>query len=302
MKVFKKWLVGLDLTSADGHLIRYVIDLGQILKPQSIHFFHVVKEADEFRLPYEGLQVLKHQIFSEKKLEIEFRVNQQMKNTGLNYTYEVLEGNVVEEIAYMVKNKDIDLVIVGKRRMTSGQGTMSEQISRKMNCHFLMVPEGAACRLDRIVLATDFSDHAHQALELAGSLHEMQQKANILATHVYQVPAGYYKIGKSYSEFALITRQNAERNMKEFLKDFNHPVESHYLLRNTDSVSEVLLNHSNREKADIIVMGSKGQTAASLALLGSVTLKLLRLNQSTPVLTVKKEGETLGLLQAIGRL
>jgi nucleotide-binding universal stress UspA family protein len=52
-----------------------------------------------------------------------------------------------------------------------------------------------------------------------------------------------------------------------------------------------------KHKTDLIVVGSKGKTAAAAVLLGSVTENLIRMT-NTPLLAVKRKGETMNLLKA----
>jgi len=52
------------------------------------------------------------------------------------------------------------------------------------------------------------------------------------------------------------------------------------------------------EQADLIVVGTRGRTAAAAVLLGSVTERLLS-STNVPLLAVKKKGTGLNLLEAI---
>lgn len=88
---------------------------------------------------------------------------------------------------------------------------------------------------------------------------------------------------------------NAENKMSSWLKP-NH-AEVILTLREEEPLLNQTLEIIRNHEIDWIIIGSKGQTASSVALLGSHTIKLLKGNDLIPVLIIKMRGENYNLLQ-----
>jgi nucleotide-binding universal stress UspA family protein len=120
--------------------------------------------------------------------------------------------------------------------------------------------------------------------------------------HVYAVPAGYYKTGKSYEQFAEIMRGHAEKNYGEFIKKVDlkgitaTPI---FKLEKKEykGIEEVIEEHD----IDLIILGARGRKAGVGVLLGSVTEHLIR-TTTIPLLAVKKKGTGMSLLEALLKL
>jgi nucleotide-binding universal stress UspA family protein len=83
---------------------------------------------------------------------------------------------------------------------------------------------------------------------------------------------------------------------------FQHGIESVLTLNKDDSLDHQILSVVAENDIDLIVIGSKGQTKASLALLGSTAMKLLKTNDQVPLFIVKIAGEYLDFLDALKRV
>jgi nucleotide-binding universal stress UspA family protein len=123
-----------------------------------------------------------------------------------------------------------------------------------------------------------------------------------MAMHGYRVPMGYSKSGKSYDEFARIMGRNAENEMTKWLKKFVGKINSRLILRDKETFADQVIDLAKKENFDLIVIGSKGMSKTTLTLLGSQTLKLLKANEHIPLMIVKKEGENIQFLEALGRI
>ena len=110
------------------------------------------------------------------------------------------EGNVWGVVSRMIKEKDIDLVILGTRGRTGiGKvllGSVAEAIFRQAPCPVLTVGPRATAEADRalemkhILFATDFSDSCAAAALYAISLAQEHQ-ANLTILHVIEKPSAH---------------------------------------------------------------------------------------------------------------
>jgi len=143
----------------------------------------------------------------------------------------------------------------------------------------------------RILVPVDYSEPSRKALELALSL---DAAAELNVIHVWDRPSFVseemvvHKDGARHSLSELI-RENAEREMVEFLASVNVPAGkqfAHHLVSG-EPVSAIL-HEAAKPGYDVLVVGTRGRTGMTRLLLGSVTEKLIRLSP-IPVLSVPCE-------------
>jgi nucleotide-binding universal stress UspA family protein len=151
----------------------------------------------------------------------------------------------------------------------------------------------AVIRLDRILVPTDFSEHAGTALQYAkalaerfdSELHLLYVMQDVVAT----VPAASGLLFASAGDFVVELRRDAERAMQK-LVDVQE-------LTGKGLVTEIrggqpfleIVRYAREMDSDLIVIGTHGRSALAHALMGSVAERVVR-HGSCPVLTVRPKG------------
>jgi len=80
-----------------------------------------------------------------------------------------------------------------------------------------MLQEKRAAGLPKkIMVPTDFSDHTEMIYEFSERICK-DLHAELIPVHIYQVPHGYSKTGKTFEEFSEIMKENANKDFKKFL-------------------------------------------------------------------------------------
>jgi len=164
------------------------------------------------------------------------------------------------------------------------------------------IPEELRKEFTEILVPVDFSENSMDAMEVAVALALAAGLKEIHCLHVYSVPLGYYKTGKSHEEFAEIMKGHAEKNLQEFMKKVDlkgltaTPI---YKLekREHKGIEEVIEEH----EIYLLVIGARGRRAGAGVMLGSVTEHLIR-TTTIPLLAVKRKGTGMGLLEALLKL
>lgn len=292
------WVVTIDLTRMDRSVLEYSKMLASHMKPEMVHFIHVIKEKTFSYLPDEFLEMAL-QVEVDKKLTMEPIIEKHFKGSGIPYACHVSSGTPFEEVISLVLNKSANLVIAGRKHESSGSGIVSDRLSRNLPCDFLLVTEGFEPKINKILVATDFSNHSILAMQRALNIQKNIEETEIIAHHSYKVPMGYSHSGKTYEEFADIIRGHAQQEMKRWLIRFRTKIRSTFKLQKDESLAIPLLDSAEEINADLIVIGSKGQSISTIALLGTNTMKLLKANNKIPMLIVKNPGENLKLIDAI---
>ena len=124
--------------------------------------------------------------------------------------------------------------------------------------------------------------------------------AELIPVHLYEVPQGYSKTGKTFEEFSEIMKENAQEDFRRFIQKFNHPgLTCRFVLNNGEGQGKALLEEAQQVGADMILLGSRGRTKSAAILLGSVAEKLVMVNNILPMLIFKKKGETMGFFEAL---
>ena len=300
MYSFKRIMVGLDLTLMDRTLIQYTAFLSYYLAPEKIYFVNIQKDLDipdEITAEYPDVKYPRDEKIREE-MEREARLYfPDFEDYGTSF--EVIEGSPRREMLRWSHNKDIDLLLVGHKVLSNGSGIIPRQLARKVSCSVLFVPETVSLKLDRIMIANDFSPYAKAAFESALAFGTHNPDLQIVSNYIYTVPYGYYRTGKTEQQFARIMETNAREKFKNFLGDldvngaeiksaftYNHP---------KISPAHFLYEHAMKEKADILMAGARGKNAITAMFLGSVTERLIELDFEIPLLVVKQKENSFNL-------
>ena len=294
-------LVCLDLSEIDKSVIHYTSFINSVISPRNIYFIYVDKESDNNK-------DLAEEERKKSKLQIEKSIKSEFKTAGKAQIHiEIKDGSPIHEVLNFAKDKDIEMIIVGKKKAEHGSGILSEKIARKSPCSVLFIPEQPPLKLEEILVPTDFSEYSKLAFEeVRVFIRKIDYSLTVFALHIYDVPIGFYTTGKSYEEFANIMKDNAKKDYKRFLHEINCEdlkIKPFFVLdEDRKSNASQIMEFAIRKKCDLIIIGAKGHSNASAMLLGSTTEKLLRQNDSIPLMVLKKKGETLNFLEALLKL
>lgn len=304
MKSFTKAMVGLDLTEMDDILIKKTAVFVKFLGVQKCYFVHVAKNLE---IPKEILAKYPDLIAPTDE-SIEGMIQNKLKE--FNFPEEIETEVFVEEGSHPLdtflrwaKIKDVDLIIMGRKDTMPGQGVLADGVAKKAPCSVLLAQERRQIKFPRkILIATDFSSHNHQIYEFAESVAD-ELNAELVPFHLYEVPHGYSKTGKSFEEFAEIMKENARADFKKFVSKHNHPeLECEMLLNDGKNPGNLILEFAISIDSDLIMLGSRGRTSSAAILLGSTAEKLIQANKVLPMLIFKKKGETMGFFDALFKL
>ncbi len=203
------------------------------------------------------------------------------------------EGNAAEVIEEFVKERAVDLVVVGtSSRMGVGKmflGSVAEELIRESQCPVLAVgPHVTALASDgfhSILCPISFSGASERATQVAISLAEEYQ-AHLTLVHVLQ--------GQLKDALHLATQVTEKRMLKMISDEADLPYRPEIVVE-TGSVAERVLKLAADLSADIIVMGARGVGAfAEMAShFGSITHRVVSLARC-PVLTVNDVQELEG--------
>lgn len=306
MYKLKRIVVSVDLSDMDEEVIRYASIIAEIMDADTIYFLHVARNLnlpDDIIKKYPDLiapvdETIKHQMQETVDKYFNYR-----KDTISEI--DILEGKPTDVLLKYVKRKEADLVVLGRHLDKKTSKINMNRIAELSSCSVLFVPDQAKIKISNLVVAMDFSKDAEEALEQALHIAHAGDRVKVYGHHVYHVPHGYYKTGKSYEEFADIMLKNAKKEAKKFFKKYKISEKEclmAYSLTQDEKIDDELNAFAEEKDADMILVGSRGRTAAASILLGSVSVKLLHYNNNIPLFIVKNKKENMSFLQALLKL
>lgn len=147
--------------------------------------------------------------------------------------------------------------------------------------------------MKRILVPTDFSAHAENALKVAAQIAK-KSNSEIILLHMTEVPTQMNDVimgGSSIPEVMLFIKKSNEAldklQEKEYLKGIQVTGQVKF-----ERPFDGILSFTNTNEIDLIVMGSHGVSGIEEVLIGSTTEKVVRLSE-VPVLVIKKDTTTL---------
>lgn len=304
MKYFSKVMVGLDLTEMDDILIKKVAALSKFLGIEKCYFVHVAKNLE---IPQDIL----HQypdLVAPTDESIESLILNKLKDhafpTDIEVEAFVEEGShPLDTFLRWAKLKDADLIVMGRKEHLPGNGVLADGVAKKAPCSILLLQEKRPVKLPkRILMLTDFSSHNHIFYEF-GERIASSVGAELIPLHLFDVPHGYSKTGKTFEEFAEIMKENAQKDFKKFVaKHETSNLECEMVLNDGRNIAVQITEYAKKIDADLILMGSRGRTTSAAILLGSTAEKLISYNKLLPMLIFKKKGETMGFFDALFKI
>ncbi|WP_020531311.1 universal stress protein [Flexithrix dorotheae] len=300
---FQIALVGLDLTEMDDHVISFVAMISEILPLERVFFMYVAKELELPKEVLEKYPALLAPLDESIQMDLKQKVDKYFKDSKVETECLVKDGEPIDKILKLAKVKHVDLIVMGRKKSLKGSGIVSSRIARKCPSSLLLVPENSSQPIKKVLIPVDFSRHA--ALSIKQGVRFVKNAFNdIELVHIYAVPTGYSKVGKSYQEFAKIIKGHAMNKCANFLRENGFPsdIKCNYILEAHSNKGVLLHNHAVDANTDLIVIGSRGRTRASSILIGSCAEKLVFHDSDIPVLIVKNQGENMDFLKAILRI
>ncbi|MCT4628637.1 universal stress protein [Winogradskyella sp.] len=145
--------------------------------------------------------------------------------------------------------------------------------------------------MKRIIIPVDFSKYSEYALETGAALAK-QYDAELIVMHMLELSESIFSASSSArNEETAFMLMVTNKNFEEFLdKPYLEGVNVTPLIKNHKVLKEVA-EVAGHEKADLIVMGSRGHSDHDGIFTGSNTEKVVRYSD-TPVLVVKSKPNT----------
>lgn len=306
---FKKILVCLSNTDADKRLVESAGVLARAAGTEEVLFCRVELAG---KIPEQVADRFKDLTPSPETVEDEMEETVAAsfgEAEGIRRRYEARAGAPVHEILSLAASEDVDLIAVSQPDAAPGLAAelanLATRLARKSHCCLVSLPPFTDARMRRVLVPVRNSECSRRALQTAIDLAEaLGDGAEVIAHYVYPVPAGYARVGLTFEEFSAALKDAAQDELEALMKKIEKrdvQLTTVFTEDPEDNPSATILKLIDERKVDSVVIGSRGRTGAAGIILGHVTETLIE-KSPTPVLAVKKKGENIGLLKALGVL
>lgn len=286
MRIFDRVIIAVGDTDRDAELLQYARVLPRLSPGVECHFVHVLNWTG--RPGNRGAPVTHAQALARLETGVERHYGQP------GAMCRVVPGDRVDRLLEITCEAAADLVLLGHLAGHSGRRALARRLAMKAPCSVWMRPEGAFMDVRSVIAAVDYSAASAYALILAARLAVQSGASGCLALHVSPAeptggPAGS---GDSW-------RAGEQQNFENFAA----PLDTggaiiRPLFEDGGDVAHTVERVAQSAGADLVVMGSRGQSRSASLLLGSESDHML-METKIPVLIAKRRGERIGLLEAL---
>jgi len=219
--------------------------------------------------------------------------------TGTNFETIILKDPPAKGMLEQLSSGTYDLLVLPKE--TTYGISLVEKIARKSPVGVLVIPENAKPTFSSILLGVDFADLSPLALEWAEAFANIHlTSVDLNAIHVVNMPR-HSRALQATDPHMLRSRlfDISANNLKGFIeKDSEDPSKWQQKIVEHPLAGIQLLKQARENKSDLIVIGSHGRHALSVALLGGQTSDLIR-ETEVPLLIAKRKNESLKFLKQL---
>lgn len=266
----------------------------------TLSLLHVVNQSrvtELARMLHEGLDDARAQAEATALCELQAHVELLARQYGVRAEAVRVTGSIAPAIVECADSDDADLLVIGARGDNPVRdfllGSNAERVLRKTMRAVLIVRNNAMNEYRHILVPTDLSTHARDALQLA---LQLTPRATITLLHVFDAPL------EAKLEFAGVSaadinayREHGRREAEVALLEFIATLDAADQRRIVPQLGVgyppgVILETARSLGAELIALGKHGRSPVDEWVLGSVTLHVLQ-NAPCDVLTADRRAQ-----------
>jgi len=214
--------------------------------------------------------------------------------SDVTFECHVRTGIRIDSLLEFITAHGSDMVLLGHRRIRSGQRSLAKRLAMIAPSSVWLVPEGAPVQISNVMAAIDFSQSSGDSLSVATQIAKAAGLPSCTALHVY-----FDQLTIRYDERAEEIRLNEQQSFDTFVASLNlHDVNVIPQFMEGNNVARTILYAAAQQQSDLLVMNTRGRSQSASILLGSVTSQVMT---ETPVsmLAVKHYGAMMNLFEAL---
>lgn len=272
---FDKVMVPLSLADNDS-LLNYAAHLAKMGMGKEFNFIHVVTphaRPGQFNSA------------AQMKQRMAEAVSRSFGDTigNLKINCHVFEASsVLDKLVEFSIASASRLIVSGHENYSTWRRALPMRLAMLTNCSVWMVPAHAKPVIERIIAPIDFSKASEETLSQALMVAKANDIKECMALHIYCDDAVI-----RYDEYVKTIRGNEETAFSKFMGLIQtRDVKVMPKFFESVNVAQAIVGQAQAYQADLIVLGTRGQSQASSILLGSVASEVMSVSD-IPVLAIK---------------
>lgn len=272
MKTFKNILVGLDTSKESTNVLQRAFLLSD--KNSVVTIIHAIDNnwIDELFTSYEEL----------KKHAFETIKNQISKvdTKDIEYSIKIDKKSPVKMMMEIIKEKDVDLIIIGanedKNDQTAIVTSTASKIAQESKLPMLIVKNKCLTnsQYSNIVFFSDLSNNSLDSLNYAKKSFNLN---NIKTVYAYkqmgEIALTYYNENKNKDKIQLGIKEKENKKFKDFIQK-NNLLDAD-IIESYSSTNNAIIEYVNSNNNDLAILSSKGLNNLNTIVFGSTTLFLI---------------------------
>lgn len=292
---FNKLGIAIDNTETDDHIYKACKQLdGDLFNIEEIHIVHAKNfNFLEKQSINENNELFELEAAFEKSLYQDILENA-TKHFGDAYVgkihVHILKGTPGDEVVAFQAEHSMDIFIAGKKKDKNKSGRFAKDLIRRLDIPVMLFPEeiNENWKLKDILVPYDYSDYSDKALLAALELKKVKPVERIECFHLINSPA--FSGGALMSSQKIVRYMVEDRKMEFQVKMNDLGIKDHpdleLKLYDKFAGSEIK-KRAYTGGFSLIIMGAKGHSTIERFFLGSVTEKVISLNDKLPLLIVR---------------
>lgn len=198
----------------------------------------------------------------------------EVRARGIEVVERVELGKAAETICRLAARVDASLIVMGTyghAGMAHGLlGSVAGRTARRAPCPVWIVPGAESVEpVRRVLVATDFSSHSEQALELATNLCR-SLGAELHLIHIFHSPIPVYAEVPNRASLREEFRQSAIREIENAASKVDRSGLSISATIEEGATGPAVVDYATSHDVDLIVVGTRGNRGLRRAFMGSV--------------------------------
>ena len=286
-------LVCLDLTDIDQHLIQYASFIGEALHVNRVIFLHAIQAYDLPDKKSKKYPDLETSLSQTIRKEINHVVSERFQTDIRTEVVTKIESeDAADMIIEFTRNEQVDLTLIGQKFGEERAGHYGQKIATQAKSDLMFVPESPELSAEKILCALDFSSQSERAFQRALDIKQVTG-AQMSCHYIYDTSKSYFPATTLRSTSNM--EKTARKKFRRFLEKFDltpEEVDCNFEINDKIKGHAARINEeAESQKAQLVIIGARGQAATVTSLLGNVTENIRRMDMEMPVMILKNTGQ-----------
>lgn len=291
MSLIKKILWACDFSKASKNGLVYANQLAKIFDAEIVGL-NVIQvplwtcyDMDESYCKelLKNIEEMKHERIkaSEKNFE---KIARKEKEQGISFRYHIITGRANEEIANFAMQEKVQLIVMGnKSNEEEGIGSTVFKVLKSTQIPTMVVMKVIRkAQINKILLPVDLQEKWVKAFDIAVRISD-RSNADIYMLHVIEIYS--YEGIREVEDKLLAYATKMVEDSAEQLKRKAGKIKVYEYARKAINAPIGIVDFINKNKIDLVIIGTHARTGLSKFILGSVTERIMQ-EAKVPIIAV----------------